>query len=318
MKKPSPKSQTKEDAVNLQARLLKSATHLAAAGAEICVLGKNDDPDPATATWRTEPDAIERAIKKKEATGCILRTGPSIGVLAAEGEEGRESLDALFAHHGGVPQTATVRRGAAHELYFSSPDPIPSVDLAPGLRMIGEGGYAWCASSTDDSGETVKYAHEMGVRAVGIAELPGHLRRSIIERRRPAPDTHNPLPAQPEARSIVLRLPEMSEVRVAGGKIHLTFDLDLAPLLVDERQTALKSAQAATPEQRIDEFLACRTGPGEGVPAQAVFEAFREFDGKARTPKLDIKKFNSLLELTGYEEKKVGKGMMWQGLKLLD
>jgi len=105
------------------------------------------DPDTIRSWWQRWPDA-NIAIATGAPSGII--------VLDVDGMEGAESLTALIAEHGPLPDTAVVLTGGGGcHLYFKHPGGLRNavkIGGWPGLDLRGDGGYVLAPPSVHPNG----------------------------------------------------------------------------------------------------------------------------------------------------------------------
>jgi hypothetical protein len=129
------------------------------------------DQEQIAAWWEEWPDA-NVAIAAGAISGglVILDVDPAHG--------GRDSLEALLAEHGPLPDTPEVLTGGGgRHLYFHSDDRIPNLvgQLGRGLDLRGDGGYVIAPRSSHLSGQEYLWEASSRPTDVEVAELPGFI-----------------------------------------------------------------------------------------------------------------------------------------------
>lgn len=114
-----------------------------------------------------------------------LPTGSSNGIWALDidGETGAQSLAALVAEHGELPETPEQSTGTGRHIFFRHVDGIrPNAGvMAPGLDIRGEGGYVVVAPSIHPSGIAYAWHETRRPSAIPFADAPGWLVKLAIK-----------------------------------------------------------------------------------------------------------------------------------------
>lgn len=129
-----------------------------------------------------------------------LASGNGLFILDVDDQHGGgESLAALVAQVGDLPETATVLTGNGQHLYFSYSSDLQigsKVGLRPGLDIRADGGYVVAVGSHHVNGRVYEWETGLSPEEVGIAPLP-HWLRELIENSgssRRATDTEGTIP----------------------------------------------------------------------------------------------------------------------------
>lgn len=105
--------------------------------------------------WRTWPSANIGIV-----TGTELPGGSYLAVVDLDPRnDGDSSLADLEAEHGALPEGArVVTGGGGWHFYFTTPEPVRSCDLAPGLELKARGKYVVAPPSLHPSGRRYEWA----------------------------------------------------------------------------------------------------------------------------------------------------------------
>ncbi len=111
-------------------------------------------------------------------------------VLDVDGDEGDQSLRALQALHGALPDTVTVRTARGRHLYFRYPGPDVRIrnsagKLAKGLDVRTDGGYVVAPPSVHPDGTL--YAWETDPFSAAPADMPEWLVKLLVDKPREEP-----------------------------------------------------------------------------------------------------------------------------------
>jgi hypothetical protein len=109
------------------------------------------DPEQIKAWWGPIPD-----MNIGIATGAVS----GIWVLDVDGDDGEASLRKLEAEHGALPPTIEAITGKGRHVYFRYGTPIKcsAGQVAPGIDVRGDGGYALTPPSIHPSGRSYAWS----------------------------------------------------------------------------------------------------------------------------------------------------------------
>ena len=169
----------------------------------------------------TDESQIRRWWSQWPHSNVAIRTGAPSGLVVIDidpDHSGDDSLEALLARHGALPEVRTIRTGGGgRHLYFSHPGDVVRNDagrrLGAGIDVRGDGGYVIAPPSRHRNGRQYSIAANGG----HLPELPDWLLRAI---RPPAPSTsRTPLPSAPRDSSAWTRAAvdgELARLRAAA------------------------------------------------------------------------------------------------------
>lgn len=179
-----------------------------------------------------------------------IATGGGLVVLDVDGEDGADSLHALEAEHGALPETVSVVTGSggAHH-YFSHAGEIRNSagKLGPGLDIRGDGGYVVAPPSRHENGRTYAWADDPD--EVEIAPLPGWLAELLTaDGRRAAATVGEQIPDGRRNAELCslggsMRRRGMSEGEIAAALLTVNAERCQPPLA--EREVAAIAASVA-------------------------------------------------------------------------
>jgi putative DNA primase/helicase len=133
------------------------------------------------ATATSDAKAVKRLWRQHLNANVGIVTGGQAGlfVLDVDGEEGRESLQALRREFGPLPLTVATRTPNGKHYYFRSAEPLRNncKKLGPGLDGRGEGGYVVGAGSINNEDVAYHYLNGHSPEDVDIAEIPAWMLR---------------------------------------------------------------------------------------------------------------------------------------------
>jgi putative DNA primase/helicase len=128
------------------------------------------DPKTVKGLWRHRPNAN---------IGIVTGGQSGLFVLDVDGEEGRDSLQALKQEFGSLPLTVATRTPNGKHYYFRSAEPLRNncKKLGPGLDGRGEGGYVVGAGSINNQDAVYRYLNGHSPKDTDIAEIPAWVLR---------------------------------------------------------------------------------------------------------------------------------------------
>ncbi|QBS38740.1 DNA primase (plasmid) [Thermaerobacter sp. FW80] len=144
-----------------------------------------------------DPDIIRRWWTRAPWANVAVATGAASGfiVLDVDGEAGEDSLEALVAEHGPLPDTVEgLTGGGGRHLLFRHPGrPVGNkVGLAPGLDVRGDGGYIVVPPSVHASGRRYEWEVSSRPDEHEPAEAPGWLLDLLTKAAAPAGEPGRP------------------------------------------------------------------------------------------------------------------------------
>jgi putative DNA primase/helicase len=127
----------------------------------------------------TDPTAIRVWWAKWPSANIAVATGPSsVVAVDIDGDEGEDSLVALTAQYGPLPETLESRTGRGRHLFFVVTGSTIRNDigrkLGRGIDVRGTGGYVVVPPSVHESGKRYEW-----IRGVSPAPLPGWLLKKL-------------------------------------------------------------------------------------------------------------------------------------------
>jgi hypothetical protein len=131
------------------------------------------DPRQICAWWQRHADA-----------NLAIATGPASGIVVLDVDpphHGDESLQALEARYGSLPETPQVLTGYGFQFYFRQPVrieiPCSSGALAAGIDVRGTGGYVLAPPSVHVNGRRYAWEFQGRIDEVPLAAVPDWLLR---------------------------------------------------------------------------------------------------------------------------------------------
>jgi len=117
---------------------------------------------------------------KRPDANLAIATGENIVVLDVDPPKGGdESLEALKAKYGKLPETPQVLTGYGWQFYFRQPVgitvPCSTGAIAPGIDVRGTGGYVVAPPSTHISGRRYAWEWQSRIDEIPLAEPPDWL-----------------------------------------------------------------------------------------------------------------------------------------------
>jgi putative DNA primase/helicase len=202
----------------------------------VCTCGKADCGSPAKHPLTphgfkdatTDPATIAEWAARWPFANVALVTGGAFVVLDIDPRNrGTESLDALTATHGALPETVeTITGGGGRHIFFSSPaDPLRSGQLAPGVDFKAAGGYVVAPPSLHASGRRYEWEGSSEPDAVPLAPLPDWIATLANGTRRP-PDLGGDAISEGSRNETL--------TRIAGGLRRRGLEVDVIASQLDE------------------------------------------------------------------------------------